>query len=625
MESLPSIFQYIGKQDWIRCYDVTHVALNKLSNSVEPVPNHSLEVILLLVSLHLGESVSEVANKLDKLWIQHISYNKKDMHEKLILHYVLAVCKSKTNYSRKASNHAKNFIKLLKTNTANDVTTNIIIPSKWTSDAFVIIINAMFDNMTSTSNSNTTSMSAFQKWERVKTVFQATSVSVPNKNLSTSSLPCPSIDMLMKLTGLESVKQIFISEYYRINLSKEQGLTSGASSYNTRCDGNPGTGKTTVARLYGSFLEEVGILPKDSIVEETSGSALISGGVSALKMILEKVKAAKGGVVFVDEAYQLNPSQSQGGREVLDFILVHAERLQGEYGSLVWIFAGYNKHMDKLFEHNLGLPSRFPIKFTFDDYNDEELLDIFKGLLQNGGDTPKKVMKLTPAPVSNTNSSPKISDQWGNSWSYVPASSIWIDAYNNTAGYGPGDVGTTMNPLISRATGTAWIYNDTSRLWFNRDNPSHISIDYPGKSKKAVSFTVSNAKWARIAIRRLGRLRGTVGFGNARAVGILFDLCRRRQAERITAAKIMGYRPNIFEFVRDDLLGPKADEEALSKCSAWKELQSMEGLKEVKQSVRDLLDLVIENAQREEDEVPLFAVTLNRIFLGNPGTGKTTV
>eukprot|EP01041_Mallomonas_annulata_P005723 gene5723-11565_t len=702
-ESLPSIFQSADKQDWIRCYDVTQAGLNKLSNSVTQVTNYSLEVILLLVSLHLGESVSEIENKLDKFWVQHITNNRNDVTAEIILHYVLAICKSKTDLIRTASNHADSFLKLLNTHNDNDNDNDIdittIIPSIWQSDADRIIKTSSSSNNTSTAAAASTmkskskssmSMSASQKWERAKTDFASssssslsetkspfssfyTSSSSNNTNEATttataeaaSSSPSPSIDTLMKLTGLESVKLVFINEYHRINLSKEQGLTSGASSYNTRCDGNPGTGKTTVARLYGSFLEEVGILPKDSIVEETSGSALISGGVGALKKILEKIKAAKGGVVFVDEAYQLNPSQSQGGREVLDFILVHAERLQGEYGSLVWIFAGYNKHMDKLFEHNPGLPSRFPIKFTFEDYSDDELLDIFNGILKNGGETvgkggppaPKKDLKPKPTRTNRSiNMSPsglnyanryggynspfgpqssqdmERSDKWGNIWSFEQAINSWIDAYDNTTGYGPADVGTTRNPLISRTTGIAWIYNDYTKIWSNRDNPSQISKAYPGKpvieekpKKKSVSFTVSDAKWARIAIRRLGRLRGTVGFGNARAVRILFDLCRRRQAERITSAKAIGQRPDIYEFVRDDLLGPKADEVALSKCSAWKELQAMEGLKEVKQSVRDLLDLVIENAQREEDEVPLFEVTLNRIFLGNPGTGKTTV
>ena len=134
-----------------------------------------------------------------------------------------------------------------------------------------------------------------------------------------------------------------------------------------------------------------------------------------------------GGVVFVDEAYQLNPQDDQRGRQVLDFLLVHAEKLEGEYGKLVFVFAGYEKNMDKvhsvygvysathytqflalviylmfcsrhistllstitllqLFEHNPGLPSRFPSKFIFEDYSDGELLQIFEGLLNTGGE-----------------------------------------------------------------------------------------------------------------------------------------------------------------------------------------------------------------------------------------------
>lgn len=102
-----------------------------------------------------------------------------------------------------------------------------------------------------------------------------------------------------------------------------------------------GTGKTTVARLYASFLIEVGVLSEDCVVIETSGAALASDGVGGLQKLLEELKDVKGGVVFVDEAYQLSPKDDKRGREVLDYILAHAERLKDPvYGSIVWVFAG---------------------------------------------------------------------------------------------------------------------------------------------------------------------------------------------------------------------------------------------------------------------------------------------
>jgi hypothetical protein len=76
--------------------------------------------------------------------------------------------------------------------------------------------------------------------------------------------------------------------------------------------------------------------------------------------------------------------------------------------------------------------------------------------------------------------------------------------------------------------------------------------------------------------------------------------------------------PNIFEFTRDDLLGPKADEHSLQASSAWKELRGMEGLEEVKTAVQALLDLCIQNADREDREERILHVALNRIFVGNP-------
>jgi hypothetical protein len=395
-------------------------------------------------------------------------------------------------------------------------------------------------------------------------------------------------------------------------------------------------------------LIELEVLPKQALVEETAGSKLVSGGgVKDVEAMLKKIQAAKGGVIFVDESYQLCPDTDMEGRKVLDFILANSERLLGPYGPVVWIFAGYQNKMDKLFEHNPGLPSRFPLTLKFDDYSDEELMQIFKSLIRNieiqppPPPTPVEAPKKTTSINIPNNNRYALSrqgydfynkademDEWDNTWKWNSAMSTFEDSCNNITGYGASQLGTAINPLISRTDNSAWLYNRARKQWYKQADPSFVSEVYPGKPQPvketsvttAQPFTVTDEKWIRIAIRRLGKGRGKVGFGNARAVRILFDQVKGRQASRLAKLKMSGKKCNLFELDRYDLLGPKADMVAVQSSQAWKKLKAMEGLEEVKKE--KLLELVILNAEREENEQPLLEVSLNRIFLGNPSTGK---
>jgi hypothetical protein len=99
-----------------------------------------------------------------------------------------------------------------------------------------------------------------------------------------------------------------------VALDKERGRDVKQQNYNIRFYGNPGTGKTSVARLYAALLQELGVLP-EAAVEETSGAALVNGGVAGLKKMLEQ-KLKEGGVLFIDEAYQLNPETNPLGAQV---------------------------------------------------------------------------------------------------------------------------------------------------------------------------------------------------------------------------------------------------------------------------------------------------------------------
>jgi len=130
--------------------------------------------------------------------------------------------------------------------------------------------------------------------------------------------------------------------------------------------------------------------------------------------------------------------------------------------------------------------------------------------------------------------------------------------------------------------------------------------------------------YARVAIRRLGRRRDAPGFGNARDLQILFAQVRERQGIRLNEERREGKQPDDFFLTREDLIGPNPSI-AVTKSKAWASLQAMIGLKSVKESVKQIVDSIQENYDRELLELKPMAFSLNRVFLGSPGTGKTTV
>lgn len=133
-----------------------------------------------------------------------------------------------------------------------------------------------------------------------------------------------------------------------------------------------------------------------------------------------------------------------------------------------------------------------------------------------------------------------------------------------------------------------------------------------------------NGLYMRIAARKLGRGRGQDGFGNARALENTFAQIRERQSDRLTRQRREGLSPDDYHITKEDLIGPDPSKSILT-CDAWTKLQQLVGLKSVKDSVNFMIDRIKINYERELEEKELINVSLNRIFLGSPGTGKTTV
>ncbi|KAI1065242.1 hypothetical protein LB507_001300 [Fusarium sp. FIESC RH6] len=130
--------------------------------------------------------------------------------------------------------------------------------------------------------------------------------------------------------------------------------------------------------------------------------------------------------------------------------------------------------------------------------------------------------------------------------------------------------------------------------------------------------------FCRIVARRVGHGRGRNGFGNARAVENYLQIITNRQATRLRRVRRSGAKPDDLLLTQQDLIGPEPSV-ALAKSNAYRDLNSMIGLKEVKDALKMLTDTLKTNYHRELEEKPLVDFSLNKVFLGSPGTGKTTV
>ena len=182
---------------------------------------------------------------------------------------------------------------------------------------------------------------------------------------------------LDQIVGLDMVKEYIRSLQAHIEIQqkrREQGMKAEALSKHMIFTGNPGTGKTTIARLISRYMKAIGALSQGQLVEVTRADLVAQYVGQTAPLTMSVIKSAIGGVLFIDEAYSLYRGKDDSfGLEAIDTLV---KAMEDNRDDLIVILAGYKKEMAGFLEANSGLKSRFPNLINFPDYTGEELRKI---------------------------------------------------------------------------------------------------------------------------------------------------------------------------------------------------------------------------------------------------------
>lgn len=217
------------------------------------------------------------------------------------------------------------------------------------------------------------------------------------------------MDELQALVGIraakDQVKKILAFAKMR-KAMEENGEHLEPITLNMEFVGNPGTAKTTVARIVAGLLKEIGIITTGKFIEVGRADLVAQYVGQTAPMVQNVFQKAKGGVLFIDEAYSLLEEGRGGfGDEAINMIV---QEMENNRKDTIVIFAGYPDEMDEFFLRNQGLRSRVPFRVNFEDYNAEEMLDICKlEALKKGFLTDdmadKKIMEICEKSIKNKN------------------------------------------------------------------------------------------------------------------------------------------------------------------------------------------------------------------------------
>ena len=217
----------------------------------------------------------------------------------------------------------------------------------------------------------------FDDMYRFKVEDLPTAMSTPTRSLDEV------LSELEDFIGMRSVKNairrlavqsMFIKQRAAIGAGNVQQMTM-----NFILTGNPGTGKTSIARKMGEVLQAIEVLPTSNVVEASRATLIGKYMGETPKIVNAMCDKAMGGILFIDEAYTLSDQNDQYGKEAIDTLM---KRMEDDRGKFVVIAAGYQDKMEEFLQMNAGLASRFTHKLHIEDYNEDELLAIFKKMAE---------------------------------------------------------------------------------------------------------------------------------------------------------------------------------------------------------------------------------------------------